>query len=162
MPIVFNPNPGEPTSNSFASISEFDDYLSVHLYSSALATQSTPRKQSALMAATRTLSTLTFCGTRALSTQALHFPLTGQLDVPYDIKAATFELAIVYLSSPVDPTLELDASAQGISSISVAKAVSISFRDEMEYRAVPMHVRHLVLRYLCDPAADPGVLFRAS
>lgn len=86
-------------------------------------------------------------GSPTTSTQALAWPRTGMLDrngnpiadnvIPDDLKEATFEMAIVSITSDINA--ENSVIVQGITDIK-AGPVSLSFKDYIQSRTLPQSV----------------------
>jgi hypothetical protein len=119
MAFVFDATPSGPNANSYVTVSEADDYFTVHLDNSFWPT-TTPLKQSALVMATNRLEAEQYGGDITVSGQALQWPrryierrnmtVDGEISssgeyyrdstvTPKEVKQATFELALHYLKS---------------------------------------------------------------
>jgi len=104
MAIVFNANPGEPTSNSYATVAQADDFLNeARLFTDAWDTNSDGDKEKALMWATREIDRFDFIGRIGSLEQSLKWPRTeaylpdGRLlasdEIPQGVVNAVSELA---------------------------------------------------------------------
>lgn len=115
--MVVEDGTGLSNANSYSSVAEADDYLSIKaatLYAvwSAL---NTTQKEGYLMWATRLLDQrANYQGSKSVSTSALRWPRTGVTDrdgislaydeIPPAIKSATVEIAYNLVSKAVDPS----------------------------------------------------------
>lgn len=130
MAVVVVETVGSATANSFITVAEADTYLEARLNSSAWT--GTEPKKIAVIEATRTLSGLTWTGSRTDAVQALSFPRIGvtdpdaPLDAPLDawsgtpeydddeipqrVKDATCELALEFLRAGTTDVAGIDAT----------------------------------------------------
>lgn len=75
---------GSPTSNSYASVSEADNFMGSHLSGGLWSTQGTPRKETILIMAARLLdSTVTYKGYKTNFAQVMQWPRAYvEIDLP--------------------------------------------------------------------------------
>ena len=150
--MALDPTPGASTANSFLSLSRAEELAAGRLYTDVWDAASDPLKERALIMATSILRRECFLGTRVNgTTQALPFPranlttpdgfLLPSDTIPLEIELATFELALMLLSS--DVTQESSAAVQGITKIK-AGSVEIGFRNDIEAKGLPDNVRRLI------------------
>lgn len=170
----FNSTPGDPAANSFLSITEGDEFASSMLGGESWSTATLERKQAAAVTATSILSTrLCYNGTPSFPGQALPFPKTGlknrngeTLDtttVPYDMKLATWFLAVRLLkSSDVAEILsEVESSVQGLTKL-VAGPVELGFDKDVKFREIPTDVLILIpSAWICVVDDRPKILFQS-
>lgn len=84
--MAFNAEPNEPTSNSYVSEAEADDYHAVHLYASVWNSATSPNKEIALQMATRILDEkIEWVGNKNTQEQALAWSRNGVTDDGYDV-----------------------------------------------------------------------------
>lgn len=162
---------GGTAANSFMTLEEFDAYLADSLYGATLLTETDSRKEAALIMAARQLRSICYLGSKVASTQALPFPRLGleldghELDsttLPSPIVIAQAELAIIYLRSATDPTLESEASAQGLTKLK-AGPVELGFREGETYKSVPANIRAMIpASWLCPEATTKKGLYFQS
>lgn len=151
---------GGAEANSYATNSDADDYFADRLHATAWTDASESDQDAALIMATRGIDALCYRGTAGSSTQALQFPRTGlKLPTGYSttadaiprlIKEATYEYALVLLNSAADATLEREQVTEGLKELK-AGPVTLKFRDDFDYRALPGNVRAMIPElWLCD------------
>lgn len=146
---------GGASSNSFATVSEADDYFDERLNTSDWDDASTDDKERALIMATRRIDRETFEGTRVdpdPEDQQLAWPRTGVVDqdgrvfdndvIPDAIKHATFELALVIIG---DEDFLADSGLEAFDQVSVGD-LSVTPRHQQRAGELP----EAVTRYL-DP-----------
>lgn len=170
--MAFISTPGDPDANSFLSIEEGDEFASSMLGGEPWSTADVSRKQAAAVTATSILSTrLCYVGTASFAGQALPFPKTGLKNrngetvdpatVPYDIKLATWTLAVRLLkSTDVSEVLsEVESSVQGLTKL-VAGPVELGFDKDVKFREIPTDVRMLIPdSWLCVVDTSPKIMF---
>jgi hypothetical protein len=169
MPTVIA-TPGAPDANSFITVARGDTIADERLYATNWSAETDEdQKARAVIMATSEIAKECWKGIGASSTQSLPFPRTGLLDrngyvvssstIPSDIELATFILADLLLGSNV--TIESDPSVQGITKIK-AGSVELGFKDVIEYKSIPEHVRRLIPdSWFCDDE-DNNVVVRSS
>ena len=161
---------GLSTANSYATVAEATSYHEGHLYGTVWTAATAGQQASALVMATRLIDSLfRFSGYRANEAQALQWPRAwvpdpdavpfapgpnplasnpfyGFLDwtsMPADLVNATCELARVLLTS--DRTAL--TGTEGISSMSIAGAVSFDFTPADRPEIIPDLVKQMLSRW---------------
>lgn len=125
MPVTFTVEDGSglTTSNSYASVAEADDYLSIKPNDAAWVALNSSVKQEYLMWASRLLDQRTsWRGWKQVDESAMRWPRYGATDrdgltvandiVPNPVKAATIEIAFHLLSQSVDPSTPISTSGE--------------------------------------------------
>lgn len=171
MAFVFDPSVGTATSNSYASVSEADDYFAAHLDGSDYwSTLSTAKKQAALFQATARIDRerfggqLTFYGTQRLQwpragivdrnyqandTYAPTFANTGyyyrsQDTIPMELKQATFEQALYLLKQKAgDGTTVDDYDLETLTGYQIGP-LNMQVKDGIKADRLPTVVKDLL------------------
>jgi hypothetical protein len=159
MAITFNTTVGDPAANSYATVDEADDYLTLaRLHVDANWTGLTEKqKQAALMWAAREIDLLEFVGSLVDKTQALQWPrtgayahdgrLVGEDEIPAAVKNAQAELA--YFLAQADPA-GIPAGEE-FERVKVGP-IEIDFKDQPGEGEIleqaPPDVRAMLKRYL--------------
>lgn len=155
MALALIATPGDAAANTYATIAEADAYHESHVYADTWNSQSLPKREQALVWATRLLDQcFTWNGVIAASSQALRWPRSGAYTadgvrlantaIPRDIVRATAELARWLLSS--DRTAAAGAAAGNITQIKVGD-IGLSYGEggaSTDTDTVPLAVRQLV------------------
>lgn len=154
---------GGSSSNSFASLSEANEYFASRLYTQAWDALGTDaKKEAALIMATQALvSGICLTGSAATTTQALPFPRSGMVDrngntipstiIPQDIKNAEFEMALSLAKS--DRTTPSDVEALGLTKLK-AGPVELGFSGDAVSTVVPAFVTSLLPKSWLCPVVD--------
>lgn len=135
--MVVEDGTGLTNSNSYVTLQEAEDYLSIKSASAFEIWDAEIDQENFLMLATRLLDQrANFQGSKTVQASALRWPRTGVSDrdgislaydeVPPAIKAATIEIAYHLLSQNVDPSLPTQKSDGQIASIK-ADVVEIKY-----------------------------------
>jgi len=106
---TFDATASSSSANSYASVSEFQDYVDSFLFSDDADALSSNHIQRALVMAFRIIETLRFNGSKTTTTQAAQFPRIGLTDhdgltigsstIPTQLKHAQIELALYLLQT---------------------------------------------------------------
>lgn len=183
MAVTVIATPGASNANSYITVVEFLAYLETayEVTESSKALDDGPtvvlatRTLNAMFSGKRTLvrskgespyylTSSTWTGAVATSTQALPWPRTGMYDmngnliasnvIPQALKDATSELARQFKIA--DRTLDNEVSVQGITSLR-AGSVSLSFKDLIEAKVIPDAVLNLLVSsWLTDELIEPA------
>lgn len=151
--MALNATVGDSAANSYVTTDEADTYFEDRLFSSAWASNPNDQEPALIMATRLIDARVAFTGAVASGTQALAWPRSGMFtrhgvaipldEIPSDLKAATLELALFLLGSTGDPSLENDASAQGVSRLK-ASSIELWFKDTFEQRPLPLNVTQML------------------
>lgn len=125
MPVTFTVEDGTglTTSNSYVTVAEADDYLSIKPNDTAWQALNSSVKQEYLMWATRLLDQRTsWRGYRQVEDSALRWPRYGAYDrdqlavennvVPVPVKQATIEIAFHLFTQSVDPSSPISTAGE--------------------------------------------------
>jgi len=105
----------------YATLEEANAYFATRLHSGLWGATNPTDRNNSLIVATRIIDRLNFVGdkTDVITPQELEFPRGGDVNVPSDIKNASYEIAFALLDG-VDPEMETDNLAivsEGYSSV---------------------------------------------
>jgi hypothetical protein len=153
---------GGEDANSYLTIAEADTYFESHAYAAVWEDGDDDTKCRALVTATRQLDTsFEWVGTVASSTQALLWPRddaygpNGYLhttdEIPYNIQAATAELAQQLLES--NRQADSDTETEGIQRLRLGAGLEIYFKSSVTAKPIPDVVATLVGGYGVQKAA---------
>lgn len=153
MPLIIDDGTGIETANSFASVAFADAYHAASLYSAGWTAASEPRKEAALIMATRLLvSSVVFPGRQTFpGVQGLPFPrecvtldgvtLPNNI-TPTPIKNATAELAKLLLAED----LTIDPAQNDLKLLNLGKgALEIEFREGTKKKTIPTIISTLLM-----------------
>jgi hypothetical protein len=159
MAVVLDATVGGPSANSYCTVAEATAVLDVRLHSGAW-TAATPDDQArALISATRLLDDqVGWYGTPTTTTQALAWPMQGQVDsfgrpvdpttIPQDVKDATATYGLALLEVPAS-TVSVSADA-GIKSKRLGDT-SVTYRDTVLVKTpaqqMPLEIRRMLTPY---------------
>jgi hypothetical protein len=137
MAATVNAATGDPSANSYVTLSDANSYFDTRLHGAVWTSASDDNKNRALIWATRLIdATVRFTGQKTNPSQALEWPRTGMFDrdetaisastIPDLLKVITCEVALTLLSS--DRLQESEAAVAGLSSLR-AGPVTLNFKD---------------------------------
>ncbi len=151
MALVLDATVGGPNSNSYSTLTEANEYHEAHLYATDWTGATDPKKEAALVWATRLLDELVdWYGYRSEEpdVQALRWPRTGVMGrdgyyfdediIPQFLKDATAEFARNLLASN-----RLAEEETGLKSLGVG-SINLSFDKEDRKNVIPPSVLSLV------------------
>lgn len=150
MAFTFNSTASSASANSYASVTEFDDYVASHVFLDL--NLSTEQKQKLLAMATRLLESLTFGGYKPTTTQALQFPRVGLVDkhgisidqtvIPTPLKDAQIELALWLLDNEVRSFNE--GEDKRVAGSYTAGSLTFNYRELANPDELPLRVQQLL------------------
>ena len=160
MAFTLDADPISATMNSYATVSEADDYFSAKFGAELWADLELTSKEALLFGATNVLETFQFDGQRTLRTQPLKWPrkliyneesVEQASDIVHPkVKQATFELA--YWRWTEDERPATDAEIEQLES---SKIGPLDYKFRKGYNRIPPHVVDII------KSIGPGVLISA-
>lgn len=151
MAFSFDSTVAGSSSNSYATVTAFQDYTGGRLDIAEASAAATLTLQQALVMATARLDTETYVGAAVTQTQALKWPrlyvwnVSGldyedETAIPERVQRATFELALVLLR---DSTWLANTGLEGFQRVAIG-ALDVTPRADRRANALPDHVAGLL------------------
>lgn len=150
MAFTFDSTVSGASTNSYATVANFDDYADSMLFLDL--NLSTEQKQKVLAMAFRIIESLTFNGMKTVSTQKALFPRTGLIDkegysidgstIPQALKDAQCELALFLLDNEVRYFEEGEDNR--VTESYSAGALTFRYRELANPDKLPLRVQQLL------------------
>lgn len=136
----------------YGSLDDANKYFDSRLQSDAWTSANFADRRKALIMATRAIDRLNFSGKKSYEEQKHQFPRGKDVNVPSEIKIATYEEAIKLLDG-VDPEMEqanLSAVSQGISTVRATYDRAV-IPENVKAGIVSYQAWNCLLPFLRDP-----------